>query len=321
MRVLILVFFSSLIPLKIFSQAAVLEKNNITVGDQIQLHVQIDKSKGEKIEFPVFENNIIDGIEIIKRSEIFETDNQTRLRQTYTITSFEDSLFLIKPFIFKVDGKEISTNALQLKVTYYKPDSAFISKIDTSNNQIPIADIKPVMNTPMTFNEFIKRFWMYIIGVIVLVILFFVIRYYLRKIKKDEPIFVKPEPRIPAHIPALEKLNQLKEKQVHKQSNLKPFYTELSTIIRTYIENRFDIPALESVTTEIIDEFDKTQYAVPEMISKVKDLLSLSDMVKFAKDKPDSYKNELMIEYAFSFINFTKEAEIIEEQTKTENEI
>jgi hypothetical protein len=95
----------------------------------------------------------------------------------------------------------------------------------------------------------------------------------------------------------------------------------LSTIIRTYIENRFDIPALESVTTEIIDEFDKTQYAVPEIISKVKDLLSLSDMVKFAKDKPDSYKNELMIEYAFSFINFTKEAEIIEEQTKTENEI
>lgn len=312
-----LYIFFILLPNLLFSQAAVLEKDKITIGDQIRFSLQIDKSKGKDIQFPMFENDIIQGIEIIERFEIETVDKGKRLRQSYTITSFEDSLFLIKPFKFIVDGKELVTNPLRLQVSNFQPDSAFISKIDTTQ-QIPIVDIKPQMETPMTFKEFFKRFWIYILILILGIFAFFLIKYIIKKRKENQPIFFKPKPRIPAHIPALENLEALKKKELHKQEDLKPFYTKLSTIVRKYMEDRFKIPAPESITTEIINDFNQTEFASDDMNNKLRDLLSLSDMVKFAKDEPDNYKNEMMIEYAFSFVNHTKEIEIVEEELETE---
>lgn len=300
----IIIFFPSLL----FSQAAILEKKEILIGDQINFSLQIDKNKGKDIQFPVFENELIIGIEILERSDIEEVDGGTRLRQSYKITSFEDSLFLLKPFIFKVDGKEIETNPLRLQVSNYKPDSAFISKIDTTQ-QIPITDIKPIEVAPMTFKEFFSRFWWIFLIIIIGIVSYFAYRYMKNRPKFETPIFVKPKPKIPAHVKAIEKLEQLKKQELHKQENLKPFYTQMSTIIRTYIEERFKIPAMEQITSEIIDEFNKTEFTNKDMDSKLKDLLSLSDMVKFAKNEPDEYKNEMMIEYAFSFVKYTKEDE------------
>ncbi len=300
------------IPNILLSQAAILEKDEMLIGDQIKFTLQIDKSKGNDIQFPVFENELIKGIEIIERSEIQEVDKNKSLKQAYLITSFEDSLFLIKPFVFKVDGKEYKTNPLRLKVSNFKPDSAFVSKIDTTQ-QIPITDIKSVERAPMTFEEFFSRFWYIFVFILIGILAYFLFSYFKNKPKKKTSIFIKSKPIIPAHISALDKLEKLKQKQLHKQKELKQFYTEMSNIIRTYIEERFKIPALEQVTSEIINDFNKTKFANNDMNNKLRELLSLSDMVKFAKNEPDEYKNEMMFEYAFSFINFTKISQEIEE--------
>lgn len=299
------------LPTLLFSQKAVFEKDKILIGDQIKFYLEIDKNKGKDIQFPVFENDIIKGIEIIERFDIEEVGDGKKLRQSYIITSFEDSLFQIEPFVFKVDGKELKTNPLILKVSNYKPDSAFVAKIDTTQ-QIPITDIKAIEKAPMTLKEFFSRFWWIIVIIILAIVSYFVYQYIKNRPKEEKPIFSKPKPKIPAHIIAIEKLEKLKENKLHKQEDLKPFYTEMSNIIRTYIEERFQIAALEQITSEIIDDFNKTQFANNDMNNKLKDLLSLSDMVKFAKDKPDEYKNEMMIEYAFSFVNHTKEVEEVE---------
>ncbi len=300
------------IPNILLSQAAILEKDGMLIGDQIKFTLQIDKSKGNDIQFPVFENELIKGIEIIERFEIQGVDDNKRLKQSYLITSFEDSLFLIKPFVFKVDGKEYKTNPLRLKVSNFKPDSVFVSKIDTTQ-QIPITDIKTVEKSPMTFEEFFSRFWYIFVFILIGILAYFLFSYFKNKPKKKTSIFIKSKPIIPAHISALDKLEKLKQKQLHKQKELKQFYTEMSNIIRTYIEERFKIPALEQVTSEIINDFNKTEFANNDMNNKLRELLSLSDMVKFAKNEPDEHKNEMMFEYAFSFINFTKISEEIEE--------
>lgn len=295
-----------LLPNLLFSQAAILEKKEILIGDQIKFSLQIDKSKGKDIQFPIFEDNIIKGIEILERSDIKSVDDNKRLRQSYLITSFDDSLFLLKPFVFIVDGKEMKTNPLRLQVSNYKPDSSFVSKIDTTQ-QIPITDIKTIEEAPLTFKEFFSRFWYIFIIILFGIAFYFLYKYILKKRKEEKPIFSKPKPKIPAHVSALKKLEVLKQNELHKKEDLKPFYTEMSNIIRTYIEDRFKIPAMEQITSEIIEDFNKTEFANNDMNNKLKDLLSLSDMVKFAKDEPDDYKNEMMIEYAFSFVNYTKE--------------
>jgi len=300
-----------LLPNLLFSQAAILERGQMLIGDQIKFSLQIDKSKGKDIQFPIFENELIKGIEILEQFDIESIDNNKRLRQSYLITSFEDSLFLFKPFVFIVDGKEMKTNPLRLQVSNYKPDSAFVSKIDTTQ-QIPITDIKTIEEAPMTFKEFFNRFWYILIIIILAIAFYFLYKYIMKRRKEEKPIFVKPKSKIPAHIPALKKLEILKRNKLHKENDLKPFYTQMSNIVRTYIEDRFKIPALEQITSEIIEDFNKTEFSNEDMNNKLRDLLSLSDMVKFAKDEPDDYKNEMMIEYAFAFVNFTKEIELIE---------
>ncbi|RLD46577.1 MAG: hypothetical protein DRI94_14655 [Bacteroidetes bacterium] len=304
-----------------YSQRARLSKKEITVGDQITLTLVIPKNSGKNIQFPVFDKDIIKGIEIVNQSGIQKDKKENLLKQTFTITAFDDSLFLIRGFNFIVDGDTLKTNPLQLKVHYFKPDSAFISEIDTTQ-QLKIADIKAPIEAPMTLKEFMQRFGWYILIVLVLIAAMYFIYTYVKKRKsEDKPLFVKEKPKIPAHIIAVQRIEILKKKELHKKEDLKPFYTELSTIIRMYVEERFHIPALEQITSEIINDFDKTEYGNEALKTKLRELLSLADTVKFAKNKPAEHENEIMYEYALSFVNNTKEAEKTEEIiTETEQQ-
>ncbi len=311
----ILIFFLISLYSISYSQRAWFNKKEIIIGDRVNLSLTISENAGKDIIFPKFDKNIIPGIEIISRSGIKKTDNGY-LKQTYEITSFEDSLFLFKGFKFIVDGDTLTTNPLRLKVSYFKPDSAFLAKIDTAQ-QFKIADIKAPKKAPVTFKEFIQRFgWYILIAVVTGILIFLTIRFLKKRKSKNKQVFaVKEKPEIPAHIKAIERINNLKIKELHKKDDLKPFYTELSNIIRLYIEERFNIPALESVTSEIINNFSKTEFSNTGLDEKLRELLSLSDTVKFAKNKPEEHENEIMFEYALSFINNTTE-KIKEEKTE-----
>lgn len=313
MRIFIIFIFLLSLFNSTFAQRAYFDKEKITVGDHCILTIIINKDKGKKIVFPVFENNITEGLEIIDKTNVIPCDNGKSLKQEYTVTSFDDSLFIIPPFKIIVDNNIMETNALKLEVINFIPDSAFLSKIDTSQ-QIPLADIKKPMDTPMTFNEFMSRFWFIFLILIIGGLLFWLYKYVNKRKKtiKNEPV-VEPLIIISAHEVAIKQLYELKLSGKHKEKDLNPFYIALSKIIREYIEIRFDIPALESATFEIMREFQKTPYSEFDINNKLRELLSLSDSVKFAKDNPDENINELMFEYAYAFVNYTKQ---ITEQTE-----
>ena len=315
--ILILLIFSVL---TMFSQRAYFDKKEITVGDRADLTLEISGDAGKNIQFPVFDKELIPGVEIVNQSAVHKDKKDNFLKQTITVTAFDDSLFLIKGLKFIVDGDTLTSNPVKLKVNYFKPDSAFISKIDTTQ-KFKIADIKAPKDAPMTFKEFMHRFGLYISVILFLTILIFFIIRYIRKRKIDnKPLFIKEKPKIPAHVKAIERLNKLKKKNLHKKDDLKPFYTEMSNIIRAYTEERFNIPAPEQVTSEIIENFEQTDYASDDLKNKLRELLSLSDTVKFAKNKPDEYENEIMFEYAYNFIEKTKPAEHAEQENPDDGE-
>ena len=319
MRSFLFSVFILIFTLSAYSQRAFFDKKEITVGDRVNLNLEIKADAGKNIQFPVFDKVIIPGIEIVEQSDIQKDKKDNFLKQSITVTAFDDSLFLIKGFKFIVDEDTLLSNPVKLKVNYFKPDSAFISKIDTTQ-MFKIADIKSPLDAPVTFKEFMQRFGWYILVFLILGIIIFLIFKFLKNRKPDDkPLFVKEKPKIPAHIIALDSIKKLKQKELHKQEDLKPFYTELSNIIRRYIENRFAIPAPEMITSEIINEFEKTEFGNETLKNHLKELLNLSDTVKFAKNKPDAHENEIMFEYAESFVNKTKERE--EKSENIENEI
>jgi vacuolar-type H+-ATPase subunit I/STV1 len=124
-------------------------------------------------------------------------------------------------------------------------------------------------------------FWIY----------WFVIRK--RKTEEDSPTFRV----LPPYEEAIFKLNELDEKLLWQNNKVKEYYSELTEIVRGYIERELKVPALEQTTDEIVEmlkDFNeaKTINTSKETIKKLKELLQEADLVKFAKSKPLSLEIE-----------------------------
>ena len=111
----------------------------------------------------------------------------------------------------------------------------------------------------------------------------------------------------PAHEIAFEKLDQLEGEKLWQQGAIKKYHSELTHILREYLEKKFRIAALESTSEEIMREMKQVGFE-PDLREKTRDLLQLSDMVKFAKAKPKVEIHAQLMEHVRGFVRKTKEA-------------
>ncbi len=273
--------------------------NVIKIGDQLQLHLKAQLPKNTNIIWPSIVDTISKQIEIVKKSVIdtsFASDSQhVVLSQTLYLTSFDSGYWAIPPFKFTtVVGKDSSafeTEPLLLQVNTIA--------VDTTQ---AIKEIKEPLDIPIGWEEIAS----YVIGGIVLLALLILAFYFIRKYRnKPKEIIVEKKPDIPPHIIALEKLEKLKEQQLWQNNQTKEYHAVLSEIVRTYLENRYQFNALEFTTDEIMQAIRNIEVPT-EMVSKLRQLLVLSDMAKFAKEQPLPNENELSMNNAVEFINQTK---------------
>jgi hypothetical protein len=304
-KTVIKIFFSILFTLNTFqtiaqgvNAEAKLDTNNILIGKQVWLTLQTTTHSSDTVLWPQIADTLKKEIEVLERSKIdtiYSEGNfeHKTLRQQLLLTSFDSGYHAIKPFRFIINGKEYETEPLLLEV--------HTVAIDTSKG---IADIKEPISVNYSFVDWVKDNWPYIIYGVVAVAAIAGAIYYFKK-KKKIPIQVfKPKPVKPAHLIALEKLNALKEKKLWQQEKVKEYHIELSEIIREYIENRFKIQALEQTTPEIIFSF-RTIDIPAELKNELNRTLTLSDLVKFAKENPLPGENENALTVAFNFVHST----------------
>ncbi len=296
--------------------SAKIDSSKILIGEQTNLHLSVsyrlDKGIIAKIKFPELTDTIRKEIEIVSQSKIDSVIDKDdiyaiTLSQSYTITSFDSGYWAIPPikFIVNNDTNGLFTEPLLLQVNSVA--------VDTTQ---AIKDIKPPFEVDYGIIDWIKDniYLVYVVlGTVALVLL---ILFLVKKFNKPKPIVAIEKPKIPVHIIALEKLDELKTKGLWQQGKLKLYYSSLTDIVREYIENRFNIQAMEQTTEEILYGFRNV--AIDEdSKSKLKQLLILSDLVKFAKENPLSNENEMSLIYAYDFVNGTKR----EEQIKKQNSV
>lgn len=297
---------------------ASIDSTHILIGDQLKLLLEIEKPKDLKVEFPQVPDTFSSKIEVVSRSKVdtFKLDNKERVKltQTFQITSFDSGQHQVPPFYFRMKNGQVldsaATRALMFQVHGMK--------IDTTKGPV---DIKTVYAAPVTLKEVIP----YILGIILLASIIFFIFYYIRWKKKNVPLFAKIEkPADPAHVVALRELDRIKMQKLWQQEKLKQYYSEVSDTIRTYIENRFDIQAMEQTSSETIGIFKQKKELVDgKTLDQLQHILSLADLVKFAKYNPLPDDNNLTLMNAYFFVNQTKKEEIKapekqEEQPKEE---
>jgi hypothetical protein len=86
-------------------------------------------------------------------------------------------------------------------------------------------------------------------------------------------------------------LDTLEKKELWQKGEVKAYYSELTDIARNYIEEAIEIPAMESTTSELIQELraasvKKKMTLSQEIIENLERVLKQADLVKFAKSKP-----------------------------------
>ncbi len=290
---------------------AELDTNSMLIGDQINLNIKLKCPVSKKIIWTELYDTIINEIEIIKKSDIdtiFSQDKkQINLFQTLVITSFDSGYYAIPAFKFIYDKKNdttfkiAETNLLFLNVQTIP--------VDTTK---AIKDIKPPLKAPVTFSEILP----YILAGIVAAIIILLIIYYIRKRKKKQPLFqLHKKPKLPPHKIALDALEKLRLKKLWQKNKVKEYHSELTQIIRTYIKQRFNIDALEMTSNEILHSFEKTDIKNEELNIKLKQTLTLADLVKFAKGNPLPDENDKSINNA---IDFVKKSIVSIEETSNE---
>ena len=136
----------------------------------------------------------------------------------------------------------------------------------------------------------------------------------IRNIRENKTLLGRPIVKDPPHIIALRELDHLRKKKAWEKDQ-KQYYTELTDVLRNYIEGVFDIQAMEQTSAEIIADLSSKEIDKKEF-EELKELFNLSDLVKFAKYTASPQEGEAAIPVAVRFVNSTFLREIEEVETK-----
>ena len=280
-----------------FGAKATLDKKSILIGEQTQLNLSIRFHAKDSIGFPKLADSI-GKIQVVKfkADTAFDPGDKSikTVTRHYTITVFDSGTYVIPSYVFKSPVGDLPTDTLNLDVRTVA--------VDTTK---AFYDIKQPLTIKYTFWDWLRDNWKLIAGILAGLIVGGSSIFYLLKKPKKEVVVEEVKPDIPLHIQALQKLEEIKSKQLWQHDQVKQYYIELSDVVREYLEKRYTIQALEQTSEEIFTSLRHMDIASEDR-NLLRQLLVLSDMVKFAKEKPAAHENEKSMENAVTFIKDTQ---------------
>ena len=286
---------------------ASLDSTVIWIGNQAHLTFEVSQQPNQKVSMPIFSDSIrgLSLVEPVKIDTVKSPDGHILVKQHYLVTAFKDSLLYIPPFPFVLNGDTVWSKSLSLKVI--QP-----FKIDTASNTI--ADIKPVLNPKFNWLNllFIILLVLAIHGIIILI--FTIYKKYFKKL----PDLSSKEMKLllPPYVVALNQLDRIKQEKPWQQGRSKEYHTELTDIVREYIERVFNINSMEMTSEEILEHLKNLKAEQKIAYTGLKQILQLADLVKFAKWNANPDEHELSLSNAYLFVNHTHV-----EETKPSEEI
>lgn len=280
--------------------SAVLDSADILIGDQVGLRVFVKHHPTVDVrEIDWKPPASVEGIEILKTGAIdtVQAGAEFLLSQSLTITSFDSGYYFIPPVpvIYTYNGRVDTIFTEQLGL--------MVRTIPVTGDSTRLEPIKPIIEEPFEFQDALP----YLAGILGLIALIVAMVFYLRRFKRRE---APPPPVIkrPAHEIALDKLEGLRKAGLWQQGKIKEYQSELTYIVREYLENRFHIKALESTTEEILRDLRKAAVD-PQWIERLRQVFQTADLVKFANAEPPVNVHDHAMEAAEVFVFETKAPE------------
>ncbi len=284
------------------------DSNHIEIGDHLNLKLTIQSPKTHVLQWPKFDGDTLGKIEIIERSKIDTSalGDKSVFTQTLVVSAFDSGSYVISPQAIFFLNQQKATDSV------FTNDYVIDVKTLDVDTAKPIKPIKAPLKVSYEFGEF---FWWIIAGIVLLalIVAFLLYRKYLNKKGK---VVELNRPVEPEHIWALNELKKLEEQKLWQNDQHKLYYSKISDILRSYLEYRYDILAMESTTDEIAKLISSLSIS-REHQNRLIETLQLADFAKFAKMTPLPDQNMRSMENAKAFVEHTKKKA---EQQNTENQ-
>lgn len=271
-----------------------IDRTSIHVGDPVEMVVTAYFPTNGILKLPEIgrEKDIV----LLKRdwTDVPREDGLKQSESRYSITSF------------RLGEQVVSTGSISCVMgseTFTTNFPQVVLNVETSldsDSSSEIADIKPIHKLPGRVPP-----WLWIsLGTAAAA---FVVGLLTTRLWKNRGTIMPSAPSIPPHVIALQALDTLKNKGLLEKDECNPFYTELSLILRTYLEGRFNLNAPDETTEEIVEDMSRSPELADAQRNILQDFMRQADMVKFAKGHPDRSTMESAFDTTKQFVEETKQ--------------
>jgi len=268
------------------------DRMQATIGDQLKATIKTNLGNGKEwVNIKEVWPDSAKQYEIVTGPDIHH-DDPSSISATWIIAIFDTGWVRIPslPLIIKYQDKfdTLYTNDVSIQVKPVEPDSTGL---------IPI---KPIYKQPFSLAYYKK----YIPHVAALALILFGLYYWWRHRKKhevvQERVMIEPSP----HEWAFTALNELEAQRLWQGGDIKEHYSLLTSVLREYLERRYGIRALEQTSEEIVEQLRFLELS-PSLLEDTRQLLSVSDLIKFAKADPGIDIHAATIERVRNFVKQT----------------
>ncbi|GEM_PF-3901175 len=267
--------------------SASVDSREVYPGDRINYSLSVYYPSGYKVDLELgqlVEN--LDVINIQKPDPEWDDARERWHKQLhYEIAVFYLDDFTIPPGICFVTSPDNTTNILITQ----KIDIAVLSMLSNNISNQTLRDIKDIASVEPDYTLIVV---LILFVIIIAVGLYLYKRYFSNKAEAEKEIL----PHEPPESVARRRLRLLAEHLYIEKKQWKKFYTELSDILREYLNKRYAIVTFERTSDEIITQI-KTAYIEETVVEYIEKILIQADLVKFAKriPSPNEAKSDFSI--------------------------
>jgi hypothetical protein len=284
---------------------ATFDRDTITIGDQFTMTLTIEKDIMQMVGPAELEQGeIAPGVELMREFPLdtVATDGRRQtLAKRYLMTIWEEGRYNLG----LIPALYADKNVID---TLWARDSLriVVRSFDIDLEKDKPYDIKPPAEVPFRFGEISGWLALGLLGLALVGVAMWLVKKYRGRLI---PLLGGGDPSLPPHVEAIRRLEALRNQKLPQNGRHKQYYSGLVDILRTYLERRFGIGAMEMTSAEILDAVNEPRRA-GEVDSKRYDdlaaLLTTADLVKFAKFIPDEATEDAAYYNAYYFVEETK---------------
>lgn len=245
-----------------------IDRDSIMMGEEIKLQITVDAKQEDLVIFPI--QQALGALEVIEDYPVdtIRKNDKLQLFKQYGITQFDSGDYYVPRLKLIINNKEQFTDSLLVKVREVQTDTTVQGMYDIK------ADIPNDYQRPFNWKGLLLLLLWIPLGIL----------FWWLSRKRTRKTY---EQTLPPYEWSKFRLNKLAESNLAENRAWKEYYTELSYIVRRYIDNKVYGHAMESTTAELIQNIEKETAAKGVSITdktkeRLEKVLQKADLIKFA---------------------------------------